>query len=270
MRQTILRHLPRGPVINLTEVFEHFPQAPAIEAVLDIKARATVELTEPGLLEAARQHLSAYEFLDSQREIKHEVRLSTTPQGKEIQQGLEDLGWKGMRFRSADRGYIVNIHREGMIFSRLSPYQNWEKFQEEGLRLWSFSAKLTKPETISRIGVRFINRIILPQGEINFESYLTSPPSPPENMPMPFLGFMHQSIFQVTKSPYSIMVTKTIQPPSPTTSDRFALVVDIDVFTSMPRPIATAGLEACLKDMRWLKNKAFFGSITEKAKGLFR
>ncbi|MDH4186984.1 MAG: TIGR04255 family protein [Nitrospira sp.] len=256
-------------MINLAETFEHFPQAPAIEAVLDIRARATVDLTEQRLREAAQRNLPTYEFLDSQREIKHEVRFSTT-QGEEIQQGLQDLGWKGMRFRSTDRRHIVNIHRDGMIFSRLSPYQDWDQFQEEGLRLWDFSTHLTKPETISRIGVRFINQILLPQGEVNFESYMTSPPSPPENMSMPFLGFMHQGIFQVPESPYSIMITKTIQSPSPTTNNRFALILDTDVFTNLPRPTTTAGLEACLKDMRWLKNKAFFGTITEKAKELFR
>jgi len=256
-------------VINLVETFEHFPKAPAIEAVLDIRARATVDFTEQRLREAAQQGLPTYEFLDSQREIKHEVRFSTS-QGEEIQQGLQDLGWKGMRFRSVDRRHIVNVHRDGMIFSRLSPYQDWGRFKEEGLRLWDFSTNLTKPETISRIGVRFINQIILPQGEVNFESYMTSPPSPPENMPMPFLGFMHQGIFQVPESPYAIMITKTIQSPSPTTNNRFAVILDIDVFTNLPRPTATAGLEACLKDMRWLKNKVFFGSITEKAKELFR
>lgn len=256
-------------MINLVETFEHFPKAPAIEAVLDIRARATVDFTEQRLREAAQQGLPTYEFLDSQREIKHEVRFSTS-QGEEIQQGLQDLGWKGMRFRSVDRRHIVNVHRDGMIFSRLSPYQDWGRFKEEGLRLWDFSTNLTKPETISRIGVRFINQIILPQGEVNFESYMTSPPSPPENMPMPFLGFMHQGIFQVPESPYAIMITKTIQSPSPTTNNRFAVILDIDVFTNLPRPTATAGLEACLKDMRWLKNKVFFGSITEKAKELFR
>jgi len=256
-------------VINLAETFEHFPQAPAIEAVLDIRARATVELTEQRLREAAQHNLPLYEFLDSQREIKHEVRFSTA-QDEVIQQGLQDLGWKGMRFRSTDRRHIVNIHRDGMIFSRLSPYQDWDQFQEEGLRLWEFSTYLTKPETISRIGVRFINQIILPQGEVNFESYMSNPPSPPENMFMPFLGFMHQGIFQVPESPYSIMITKTIQLPSPTTNNRFALILDTDVFTNLPRSTTTAGLEACLKDMRWLKNKAFFGSITEKAKELFR
>ena len=256
-------------MINLAETFEHFPKAPAIEAVLDIRARATDELTEQRLREAAQHYLPTYEFLDSHREIRQEVRFSTT-QGEEIQQGLQDLGWKGMRFRSADRGHIINIHRDGMIFSRLSPYQDWEQFQEEGLRLWDVFSCLTKAETISRVGVRFINQIILPQGEVNCESYMTSPPSPPENMSMPFLGFMHQGIFQVPESPYSVMITKTIQSPSPTTNNRFALILDIDVFTNMPRPTKTARLEACLKDMRWLKNKAFFGSITEKARELFR
>ena len=256
-------------MINLAETFEHFAKAPAIEAVLDIRARASVELTEQRLRESAQQELPTYEFLDSQREIKHEVRISTI-QGEEIQQGLQDLGWKGMRFRSTDRRHIVNIHRDGMIFSRLSPYQDWDQFQEEGLRLWDFSAYLTKPETTNRIGVRFINQIILPQGEVDFESYMTSPPSPPENMSMPFLGFMYQGIFQVPESPYTIMITRTIQSPSPTTNHRFALILDTDVFTNVPRSTTTARLEACLKDMRWLKNKAFFGNITEKAKELFR
>jgi len=49
-----------------------------------------------------------------------------------------------------------------------------------------------------------------------------------------------------------------------------ALILDIDVFTTQPLELEQSMLVRRLLEMRWLKNKVFFGSVTEKALELFR
>ena len=46
------------------------------------------------------------------------------------------------------------------------------------------------------------------------------------------------------------------------------LILYIDVGTTKPFYLSGDGLEPHLANMRWLKNKAFFGSLSERASNL--
>jgi uncharacterized protein (TIGR04255 family) len=48
------------------------------------------------------------------------------------------------------------------------------------------------------------------------------------------------------------------------------LILDIDVFTTQGFDLDESILGRRLLEMRWLKNKVFFGSITGKALQMFR
>lgn len=256
--------------IKIDEAFEHFPKAPIVEAVIDIRARATADFEESSVRSHLEDSLNGYSFLDSQREFKHELQLKVKI-GELPNQKVHDLGWKGLRFRSADEKHIAQFNRDGLIFSRLEPYTEWPQLLSEGLRLWKVFKELAQPAEIPRIGLRFINRVVLPQGELRFEDYMQPAPVPPMGMVLPFQGFMHHDTLAVPGHPYAINVIRTIQVPPHSGGPGVALILDIDVFTTQGFELLDdAILMHRLKEMRWLKNKVFFGSITKKAWGLFR
>jgi uncharacterized protein (TIGR04255 family) len=85
---------------------------------------------------------------------------------------------------------------------------------------------------------------------------------------LPFHGFMHHDVLAVPGHPYAINVIRTIQTPPNT--DASAVILDIDVFTLQPFQFREAILEERLPEMRWLKNKVFFGSVTPKALESFK
>jgi uncharacterized protein (TIGR04255 family) len=89
-------------------------------------------------------------------------------------------------------------------------------------------------------------------------------------MELPFLNFFHHDTFAVPGYPYAINVIRTIQPPLNPQIEGLGLIVDIDAFTTQPFEIKDGMLEERLTELRWLKNKAFFCSITPKALELFR
>ena len=83
-------------------------------------------------------------------------------------------------------------------------------------------------------------------------------------------GFVHKDTLAVPGHPYAINLIRTIQQLNGGTDGGVALILDIDVFTTQGFDLDNVVLERHLLEMRWLKNKAFFGSITDKALKMFR
>lgn len=252
--------------IDLAEPFPHLPHAPIVEAVVDVRARAEVSWEEEAIQAQIKAQLPDYPQADSHREFRHEVKMAP---GQEPQQALLDLGWKGLRLRSSDKLHIAQFNRDGFVFSRLEPYQSWKQLYDESMRLWRMYVELAQPVEIHRIGLRFINRIQLPPSELRFEDYMEPAPVPPKDLDLPFHGFMHQDMLAVPDHPYAINVIRTIQLPGAPGVQCLGLILDIDAFTTQGFELDEALLEQRLLEMRWLKNKVFFGSVTPKALGLF-
>jgi uncharacterized protein (TIGR04255 family) len=253
--------------INVNEQFPHLQHAPIVEAVIEIRSRAEVAWNEGVVSQWLKPKLSDYPQIASQNEFQQEVRFGL---GREPEAKQHDLGWKGLRFQSADGCHIAQFNRDGFLFSRLPLYQNWEQLRDEGMRLWNIHAELARPTEAQRLGLRFINRFVLPVQEMKFEDYIQPHPTPPRDLDLPFLGFFHHETLVVPTSPYAINVARTIQLPQDPRSQGLAIILDIDVFTLQPFELRQDLLVTRLAEMRWLKNKVFFGSVTPKALESFR
>lgn len=254
--------------INIDESFPHLPHAPIIEAVIDIHVSGKELLEENVLKSQIEPNLINYQFLDSQREIQfqHVVGPKNSTSTPLV---IKDLGWKGLRYRSEDGRQIVQFNKNGFVFSRLDPYQSWEALYSEATRLWEKYIVLVKPFEINRIGVRYINRFQLPPGEVRFEDYLNPSPEAPRGLGFLFSNFLHQDTLVVPDHPYAINIVRTVQPPTDPNTMAITLVLDIDASTLSGFEFDEELLKQKLFEIRWLKNKAFFGSITDKALKLF-
>jgi uncharacterized protein (TIGR04255 family) len=253
--------------INLAEKFLHLPRAPIVESVIDIRSHTTVAFEEENIRAAVSLRLIGYSYLDSPRAIQHEMKIE---RDKPPLQTTRDLGLMGLRFQSDDKKQIVQFNRDGFVFSRLEPYTDWESFAGEGLNIWKIFKEIMQPAEINRIGLRFINRIELPLDELQLDEYIKPAPESPRNLDLPFIGFMHHDTLAVPGYPYNVNLVRTIQPPQAESGKGAGLIIDIDVFTTSGVGLDETGITHALEEMRWLKNKAFFGSVTEKILEDFR
>ncbi len=252
-----------GIVINIKESFPLLAKAPIVEAVIDIRARAETTWEEGAIAAKLKPNLPDYPEVQSQREYQQEFKIApgVSPEATTL-----DLGWKGLRFDSQDKRHIAQFNRNGFVFSRLSPYEDWTQLESEALRLWKMYERAATPTLIQRIGVRFINRIELPRGEMEFEKYLTERPRSPATLELPFTGFLHHDALVVPGYPYAINIIKALQQPVSAEKESFSLILDIDVYTVVESlPVAAEKITDRLAEMRWLKNKVFYGSVTEHA-----
>ena len=248
--------------IDLTEQFSPLSHAPIAEAVIEMRAHAEVPWEESGIRSQLAPLLPGYPKIESQSEFEHEMQFGP---GQDTVQRHRDLGWRGLRCESADHVHITQFNRDGFVFSRLRPYDRWEQFHAEAIRLWKIHRDLAAPSGVQRLGLRFINRIELPVDGPRPDDYLRMTYEVLPEMSLSRVGFFHRDVLAVPGYPYIVVIVRTVQPIQAGGGKGFGLLLDIDVFSTEPFDLRDDLLTQRLAEMRWLKNKAFFGSITEQA-----
>ncbi len=257
---------PKKLEIDLSETFQHLTHAPIVEAVIDIRARAQTAWEEATITQQLKPRLGDYPKIHSRTHVQQHVTIG---QG-EPKSFTRDLGWHGLDCQSADEKHFGRFSRDGIQFARLQPYQRWEELSAEALRLWQIYVEVAKPLEIQRLGLRFINRIEMQPGEVRCEDFIKIHHEPPAGMDLPIIGFFHQDTLAVPGHPFAINLIRTIQPAETPGKASLAVILDIDAFTTAPFQLHQDELLQRLRQMRWLKNKVFFGNITEKALNRFK
>ncbi len=223
--------------IDTVEEFPHLANAPIVEAALEIRARAEAQWDERLILEQLKSRLPEYPVTLAQHAFQHQFQFGPN---QPIKGNSQDLGLKGFRLQSKDNLQIVQFNRDGFVFSKLQPYKSWQQFSDEAFRL------------------------ILSK-EKNLDYYLVAPPATPPGLSFPFAGFLHHDSFAIPSRPYLVNVVKTIQPQQNGGQPEPALIFDIDVFSEQPFELTDEVMRERIVEMRWLKNKFFFGNITSQA-----
>jgi uncharacterized protein (TIGR04255 family) len=245
---------------DLDEQFSHLPSAPIVEAVIHWRARAE----KPWEAESLRQQLSQRLPNYPKCQPQHELQLEAQFVGHDSATQQRRVRLLGYRLVSADGRYIAQFQHDGLVFSRLEPYNEWDTFSNEALHVWQTFLDLSRPVEVQRLGVRFVNRIVLPK-LAQLSRYLSRPPRCLEPLGLPMSHFLYRSIHDVPGHPFQINVTQTIQPPTPPQTEGFGLILDIDVSTTQAFDCDDRILREHLAKMRSLKDKAFFSLLKPKA-----
>ena len=178
-------------------------------------------------------------------------------------------GPAGYLFRSADNKQAVQALRDGFSFSRFRPYQDWDTFSKEARDLWERYAALTKPNKVTRIGLRYINRLELPLPFSDFKEYLLTVPEIAPGLPQGLSSFFFRVVMPIDEAKAFATITETIAEGEGSKA-AVPVILDIDVFRGGTFPIIAEKLWPAFDQLRELKNRLFFRSLTDKAKDLFR
>jgi uncharacterized protein (TIGR04255 family) len=245
--------------------FPHLNNAPITEAIIDFRVRLPGAFEILRLKEAHVQLSADYPTIEEQQVTRQQFEQRP---GQPPKLTVRSQGVPGYRFRSGDAKSLVQFRRNGFTFNRLKPYPSWDQVFPEACRLWKIYSTVAPPEEISRIAVRFINRIQLPLPNLEFSDYLTAPPPLPQGVPQSLSGFLTRVVIQDPETKLAANVVQALEPPL--NEQYVSMILDIDVYQ---RDVSQLTLEAVLGQfakLREMKNRIFFGSLTEKALALFR
>ena len=120
----------------------------------------------------------------------------------------------GLQFLSADERQIVQIRPEGYSFNRLAPYGSLDEYLPDIEWSWGRFRELTRPVQIRGIGLRYINRMLLPMdgGQIDLPAYLNVTPLVPDRETLEFVGFLNQSSAVEMETGNHVDITLATQP----------------------------------------------------------
>ena len=253
--------------------FPHLNKAPIVEAVIDLRVRLPADFDIASFKALHPQFQAEYPKVEDQKLVEHE--FEQVP-GKQPSLSVQDHGIQGYVFRSADDANIVQFRRNGFTFNRLKPYTSWEQVFPEAKRFWKLYVETCHPIEISRIAVRYINRLMLPGPQFEFSDYLSAPPALPGGVtsslaklqpevsggPQFVSGFLSRVIINDPDAHITAAVVQALEPPS---EDRYIpVILDIDVFQQNVSNLDADAVLTRFEKLRDMKNRVFFGSITEK------
>ncbi len=237
--------------------YPNLSRPPLREAVIDIRLSS---LLPPAF--AAKLQMKSFGGFSRMRDVKVGGFQFQVPEDKPAQAKVTSEEVLGGRFESADQSQVVLARRDGITFSVLKNYRDWEHIRDDGRELWRRFLELSGPVQVGRVALRYINVIDIPQGE-DFDHYLTAAPQIPEGLPQ-LLG----NFFQRVEVPFSdqnaiSVIIQTFEPPA-------AVVLDIDVINQDQMDGAGSEVWDKLEALRFIKNRIFFSSITARTVESYR
>ncbi len=66
---------------------------------------------------------------------------------------------KRYHHKHSTRPLIIQLAEESLSLSVLAPYQGWEVMKDDTLSIWEQIKEVLHPETVNRVGLRYINQI---------------------------------------------------------------------------------------------------------------
>jgi len=175
-------------------------------------------------------------------------------------------GTDGYLFESPTEQKVVQARLDGFTFNKLKPYEDWKKFSSEARDLWTAYVRIAHPERITRIALRYINRIEIPLPIRDFKEYIRTTPEVARDLPQGLAHFFMRLVIPYNEISATVVVTETME--DVTDRGMLALILDIDASKEVNYAPDAEQAWRDFRKLRRLKNEVFFMSITDKTKEL--
>jgi uncharacterized protein (TIGR04255 family) len=244
---------------------ETFRNPPIKEALIDIRAElpSGIELSHLEKLHDKIKSQYPTRKLRHRWEGKVEFKEGETPVSE-----AKDLGPDGLLFWSADEKQLVQFRLDGFTFNRLRPYKSWDSMKAEAQPLWDIYVAGIEPIQVTRLALRYINSIEIPEKMFQLEDYLSQPPRIPNELSQIMEEFLSRVVVGFPEFDAKAIITQAPQPSK--NPNVTSVLFDVDVFRLVNLAPSSQDIWVILGKLRDLKNLIFSKYITEKTKELFR
>jgi uncharacterized protein (TIGR04255 family) len=248
-------------------VVQPYKRPPVTEAVIGIQLAG--QISEADLRKVSSHFGDLY---PGQQQVKTGVvQVVSLPDSRPpVTNVHENVGY---RRTSDDATEIILFMPNTLIISQLSPYPGWDVFFRRFTRDWRLWKREMGFLAISRVGLRYINRIDIPinpnfleQGFINQEEYLNVFIQLPSVLG-PTSGYTGQAVLPMNDLGAQLVINTAVVPPPLLGHTSFLLDIDIGKIQAVPQ--RDEDIVNFLNLARNKKNFIFEACITDRARELF-
>jgi uncharacterized protein (TIGR04255 family) len=238
----------------------HLANAPIREALVDIAVKLPEDID-----------LAALQVLRDQISPDY-------PQSNDIMQAEFRVEWKdltppeiakkslGFACRTTEGNRLVQFRLNGFTYNWLKPYSDWPALRAAAEEYWQIYSEAVRPVTVTRLALRYINNLTLPLDFADFAEYLVAQPNIPAELPQTLNHFLTR-VGLSEETGLSAVVTQVFE--GITNSKELTIILDIDASKQVSLGPRSNEIWQTLDQLRVLKNRIFFASLTERAVRLF-
>lgn len=198
---------------------------------------------------------------------KLEFNIDTEKTPEENQQSISQDFYEFENYFSEDEKYSIQLDGGRISVHRIKPYRAWSEFFPLIQIVYSAYLEAFQPTELARVGVRYINEIVLPAEGFIFTDYFTLSASLPSlEASSPLSIFLGSSFVQEGGRDAIKVQFGDKQLPTETTSKAF--VLDLDYFLMTPT-VALEAVDGWLTTAHTNLENVFEGIVTEKTKQFF-
>ena len=253
------------PVENSDLVRRVYPNPPIIEAICELRFVESDDwnITLPGRLYERLQ--TEYASKPSQiRAITAELGIS---QDQKHSVNVENqLG--SVQLSSKDNRHVIRVSPDSLSIHTLAPYEGWDDFAPRIMRVMDNYVDIAEPVGVSRLSVRYLNRIVIPETSFSLSEYFTAAPTSPNVSDLSISAFLWRNELEFSDAPISVVMNMATVESEAGTS---AFMVDLDVnqqwdTSGLLKPEDVSDAIDILHEREGL---VFEGTITDSTRGLF-
>ncbi|MGH7824984.1 MAG: TIGR04255 family protein [Candidatus Binatia bacterium] len=230
--------------------------APITEAIIDFRVKASSDINSNKFAALKPRLAAQFPSMEEQRQLSATIELDRN-QGEISTR--QRHGIQGYRFKTTDGRTIAQFRVDGFTFNRLPPYTRWEELFPQAMELWRVYCDTARPVTVTRLALRYINRINL-TSKADFDSYLRAGPVVPPEVPQTLTGFLTRVTITNSQSNVLAHVAQALEAGT----QRPGIILDIDAFKGGQFASNDPIIETIFGQLREFKNLIFFNYLTEE------
>lgn len=244
-----------------------YPRPPITEAV--IERRFAIQLTHQELENLRTEFERTYPAIQPMAELA----IALPNDGSQPTMSQTHTGYRLVNNAGTAIILLTNL---SIAYARLAPYPGWHEFGSEASNVFKVARDILGFRTLVRIGVRFVNRLDIPEsltetgrlGVHPLEDYLLVTPNYPEQVIPSINAFTLQCTFPLpqVESQGTINVASMTSP----VPNHVSFIFDIDIGKMVNVPQKEDNITALLDSLRHEKNRIFEFCLTPKMKDLFK
>ncbi len=239
-----------------------YQKPPVVEALCEIYfVDSQWDSTIPGLF--LNKIRSEYPSTKELQQVEARVNISPAAQSAQFQA-------RGTRtqFTNRDNSRIIQLEQNLLVVNQLKPYPRFKDWQPIIRAMFNHYVELANPKGLDRIGLRYINQVVLPPIPLRTQDYFRIYPEIPEEMGGTHGRFMLRLDARPHHNDHELIITFVLNSVKANEPVNFMLdLYDIKPASGAP---SISAVEAIVNEAHENIVLAFENSLTEKAKALFK
>lgn len=245
-----------------------YKNPPIEEALVEFRFEPSQEwdLTMPGRLHGELR--DAYPGKPRQQNV---VQASLVAQQDQAPNFAVREGLGKVQLVTDDASRLVAIGPDVLSVHMLRPYQRdeegsgWDEFRPRIVEALSSYWDVAEPSGVKRIGLRYINKVVIPESSVEVARYLKAAPPSVDGLPEQLGGFVGRVEYIYPDDVRLVVSHATVEAPE----GQVAFLMDIDLIWQSDEAVDKDVALTFADDLRARERDVFEALITDDARSLF-